>query len=117
MHGVIVLRPLLLLIAAHIAVMNGGSRTYTPTPSKVIQNNIHICYNNNNYTYTYDEMYCCSSVINSPAIAALVKVLIAPVNMALIATRETSPARDGAIWASTPIWLPSEPMLAKPQRA
>lgn len=62
-----------------------------------MQNKIHICYNNNKYTYTYDEIYCCSSVINSPAIAALVKVLTAPVNIALIATRETSPARDGAI--------------------
>ena len=56
-------------------------------------------------------------VINNPAILALVKVLIAPVNIALIATREISPARDGANCASTPIWFPSEPMLAKPQRA
>lgn len=41
-------------------------------------------------------VYCFSSVINKPAIAALVRVLMAPVNMALTATRETSPAREGA---------------------
>lgn len=49
--------------------------------------------------------------------AALVNILMAPVNMALTATRETSPARDGANCANTPIWLPSEPMLANPHRA
>lgn len=48
---------------------------------------------------------------------ALVKVLIAPVSMALTATRETSALRPGESCASTPIWLPREPMLAKPQRA
>lgn len=63
------------------------------------------------------DVYCASSVINNPAIAALVNVLTAPVSIALNATREISPARDGASCASTPIWLPREPMLAKPQRA
>jgi hypothetical protein len=96
-HGVIVLRPLLLLVAAYIAVINEGFQNNNLTPSEVMQSIIYIFYNNNRYTYTYDEMYCCSLVINSPAIAALVKVLTAPVNIALIATRETSPARDGAI--------------------
>ena len=43
------------------------------------------------------EKYCLSSVINRPAIVALVNVLIAPVSIALNATRETSPDRDGAI--------------------
>lgn len=41
-------------------------------------------------------IYCSSFWINSPAIAADVKVLIAPVSMALTATRETSPPRLGA---------------------
>ena len=58
-----------------------------------------------------------SFVIRRPAIVALVKVLIAPVIMALTATRETSPDRLGASCASTPIWLPREPMLANPQSA
>lgn len=48
---------------------------------------------------------------------ALVNVLNAPVNMALTATRATSPLRPGAICANTPIWLPREPMLANPQSA
>jgi len=62
-------------------------------------------------------VYCPSFVISSPAIAALDRVLSAPVSMALMATRETSALRPGAICAKTPIWLPREPMLAKPQRA
>jgi hypothetical protein len=56
-------------------------------------------------------------VINNPAIDALVNVLSAPVIIALNATRETSALRPGEIWASTPIWLPRDPMLAKPHSA
>lgn len=37
-----------------------------------------------------------------------------PENRAERATRETSPARDGAIWDSTPICVPREPKLPKP---
>lgn len=61
--------------------------------------------------------YCFSSVISNPAIVALVNVLIAPVSIALTATRDTSALRPGEICASTPIWLPREPIFAKPQRA
>jgi hypothetical protein len=44
-----------------------------------------------------EEKYCFSSVISSPATVALVKVLIAPVIMALTATRDTSALRPGEI--------------------
>lgn len=77
------------------------------------------------YLFLYYTIYCpdpgvnnCRwSVTNKPAMLALLKVLRAPVNMALIATRDTSPLRCGASWDKTPIWLPREPMLAKPHRA
>ena len=42
-------------------------------------------------------------MINMPAKTALIKVLRAPVIIALKATRDTSELRLGAIWARTPI--------------
>jgi hypothetical protein len=57
-----------------------------------------------------------SSKINIPAIAALLKVLRMPVISALTAREATSPVLFGAICESTPIWVPSEPMLPKPHR-
>jgi hypothetical protein len=43
-----------------------------------------------------------------------VKVDSTPENKALRATRETSPAREGAICERTPICVPKEPKLPKP---
>jgi hypothetical protein len=43
-----------------------------------------------------------------------VKVESTPENKALRATRETSPAREGAICERTPICVPKEPKLPKP---
>jgi hypothetical protein len=57
-----------------------------------------------------------SSKINIPAIAALLSVLRMPVMSALTASPATSPVLPGAICESTPIWVPSEPMLPKPHR-
>ena len=48
---------------------------------------------------------------------ALVNVLMAPVMSAERASRDTSPERAGEICDRTPIWVPREPMLAKPQSA
>ena len=62
-------------------------------------------------------MYAAWSVTSKPAILALVRVLNAPEINAEMASLLTSPLRLGAIWESTPICVPNEPMLAKPQSA
>jgi hypothetical protein len=49
-----------------------------------------------------------------PAILALVNVDKTPENKAESATRETSPAREGAIWDNTPICVPRDPKLPNP---
>jgi predicted transcriptional regulator len=48
---------------------------------------------------------------------ALVNVLSAPAISADTAKRLTSPVRLGEIWDRTPIWIPNDPILAKPQSA
>lgn len=50
-----------------------------------------------------EAKYCFSSVMSIPAIVALVKVLMAPVSIALTATREMSALRPGEICDRTPI--------------
>ena len=57
------------------------------------------------------------SVTTRPATDAEVRVEIAPEMRAEMASLETSPPRPGATCESTPIWVPTEPKLAKPQRA
>lgn len=54
------------------------------------------------------------SVTSKPATAAEERVDTTPEKRAERATRETSPARLGAIWERTPIWVPREPRLPKP---
>ncbi len=48
---------------------------------------------------------------------AELKVEIAPVMSADTATRETSADLLGEIWDNTPIWVPRDPIFAKPHRA
>jgi hypothetical protein len=52
----------------------------------------------------------------NPATLALLNVLNMPVISADTASRDTSPPLLGAIWLSTAICVPSEPMLPKPHR-
>jgi len=52
-----------------------------------------------------------------PAIDALVNVEMTPEINADNATLATRPLRLGASWESTPIWMPTEEMLPKPQTA
>lgn len=56
-------------------------------------------------------------VINIPAILADVKVAKTPENRAEMATLATRPALPGARAPRTPIWIPTEEMLPKPQMA
>lgn len=63
------------------------------------------------------EKYAASLVTSMPAMLALDRVLRMPVMSAETARRLTSPEREGEIWERTPIWVPREPMLPKPQRA
>lgn len=62
-------------------------------------------------------VYFDASTISMPAIAALVSVEMTPEINAESATFATRPARSGASWESTPIWMPTEEMLPKPQTA
>lgn len=55
-----------------------------------------------------------SSENSLPATLAEVNVERTPEKSADTATREISPARPGAIWDSTPICVPREPMFPKP---
>lgn len=56
-------------------------------------------------------------VTTRPATVAEVSVAVMPEMRADTARRETWPAREGASWPRIPIWIPSEPMLPKPQTA
>jgi hypothetical protein len=58
--------------------------------------------------------YSIPSINNMPAMLAEVKVDKTPQRKAEIETLTTSPERLGEICESTPIWIPSEPMLPKP---
>jgi hypothetical protein len=56
-------------------------------------------------------------VTNIPAMLAEVKVAITPEIKAEKATLATRPALPGASVESTPIWIPTEEILPKPQTA
>jgi len=62
-------------------------------------------------------VYLLESTINMPAIDALVKVEMTPEINADKATLATRPLRLGASWESTPICMPTEEILPKPQTA
>jgi len=57
------------------------------------------------------------SEINMPAILAEVKVAMTPEIKAEMATLATRPDLPGARVESTPIWIPTEEILPKPQTA
>ena len=57
------------------------------------------------------------SVMTKPATEADVNVAKTPETRAEKARPETSPPLEGASWLRMPIWIPSEPMLPKPQSA
>jgi hypothetical protein len=63
------------------------------------------------------DSYAIASVNNMPAMLADVRVHKTPHTKAEMETFTTSPERLGEICESTPIWIPSEPMLPKPQQA
>jgi hypothetical protein len=63
---------------------------------------------------SYFVSYSIPSINNMPAMLAEVKVDKTPQKKAEIETLTTSPERLGEICESTPIWIPSEPMLPKP---
>jgi hypothetical protein len=52
-----------------------------------------------------------------PAMEALVRVDMTPDNSAEIATFAIRPLRPGASCDKTPIWIPTDEMLPKPQTA
>jgi hypothetical protein len=56
-------------------------------------------------------------VINIPAMLALVRVEMTPETKADKATLAIRPLCPGANCESTPIWIPTELMLPKPQTA
>ena len=68
------------------------------------------------YSNAYEDcgMICCWFWTSRPATAAELRVEMTPEKRAERATFETSPAREGAIWDSTPICVPSEPKLPNP---
>lgn len=95
----------------------GGSRYHIPTTYylQLLSHCLHACnllFHPRSARHTYTPAM--PSVNSMPATLAEVSVAKTPENRADSATRETSPARPGAIWDRTPIWVPREPMLPKP---